>query len=287
MPKGTYIINHNGILVDGNKPAGAGTWHIDPKNRSFRYGDSLFESICMRNGKMPLLPLHVDRLLTGCNVLKMIPGREWRLAFFEAQIQKLVTAAGLEKAARIRLGVYRAGDGLYLPATNKCEFLIEASPLPEHAFSENSTGLNVSIYTENVKTPSRIGTLKSGNALLYVLASIAAKEHEMDDMLLLNEHGSIVEATSSNIFYFHEEKLCTPPLADGCVEGVMREYVIANTEVVEKTTTLQYLAEADEIFLTNATLGIRPVTNFKGKEYPSEKTWELARRIYAEMWSNS
>src|SRR5690349_17580881 len=118
MSKGTYIINHNGELVDGNKPAGAGAWHIDSRNRSFRYGDSLFESICLRDRKMPLLPLHIDRLLTGCNVLKMIPGREWRPAFFQAQIQKLTDAAGLKDAARIRLGVYRSGDGLYLPKTN-------------------------------------------------------------------------------------------------------------------------------------------------------------------------
>jgi branched-chain amino acid aminotransferase len=284
MSKGTYIINHNGELTDGNKPAGQDNCVITVQNRAFRYGDLLFESIALKNGRMPLLPLHIKRLLNGCAILKMKPAVEWDETFFQKQVQRLVLEAGMEDSARIRLSLYRSDGGLYAPENNSCEFLIEAALLPQHAFSESMTGLNVSIYTDNVKTPSKIGSLKSGNALLYVLASIAAKENEMDDMLLLNEGGSIVEATGSNVFYYHEDKLCTPPLSDGCVNGVMREYITTNTEVTEKTTTLLHLAEAEEIFLSNATLGIRPVAMLKNKSYPSAKTQELAGILYKQLW---
>jgi branched-chain amino acid aminotransferase len=278
MSKATYIINHNGHLLDGNKPA------VLTQNRAFRYGDSLFESICLRDGRMPLFSRHMQRLERSCGILKMEFSPEWSESFFHTHIQQLALQAGLEKDARIRLTIYRAGGGLYAPETNECEFLIEIFPLPANAFSEKTAGLNVSIFTEHVKTPGKLASLKSGNALLYVLASIAAREQEFDDMLLLNEGGNILEATNSNIFYFYQDKLFTPSLADGCVEGVMREYLIENAEITERATTILHLAEADEIFLTNATMGIRSVGTLKNKTYSDERTQELAKKIYSDLW---
>jgi branched-chain amino acid aminotransferase len=96
------------------------------------------------------------------------------------------------------------------------------------------------------------------------MAGIFANENGFDDALILNEHGCVCEATSSNIFMVKNEKVHTPALTEGCVAGVMRHHILeqlrnADYEVHETVVTLEQLLDADALFLTNAIRGVMHV----------------------------
>ena len=233
-------------------------------NRAFVYGDLLFETIRMQDGKLLNIALHAKRLEFGAKILGFDLPSNWD----ENYLQDLVFSAVKEKDARIRLVVSRQGNGFYLPNNNDVRFYIEYWAL-------NSPKLRIDkidIFEEQQKTCSSLSNLKSGNALIYVLASQYAVANKLDDALIINQHGRIVEATSSNVFWIKNEIIYTPPLTERPVAGIMREVILgkANPQglyVQEKELSIEELLDADECFLTNALNGIILVSQFRDKNF--------------------
>ena len=87
---------------------------------------------------------------------------------------------------------------------------------------------------------------------MYVLASIHAKEKRADDAILLNEKGNIVESTNANLFLVKKEKLYTPPLTDGPLDGTLRSLILKYFIVEERSLSREDYEVSEEIFLTNA-----------------------------------
>ena len=126
---------------------------------------------------------------------------------------------------------------------------------------------------------------------LNVLAGIHARNNELDDCLLINEEGLIIESTNSNIFIVSNGTLYSPPLSDGCVGGTMRMNLInaaleLNIGAYESSLNQQHLLMADEVLLTNAIRGIQWVNAFKHKRYFSDLSEKLIDKIN-EMAFNS
>jgi branched-chain amino acid aminotransferase len=112
------------------------------------------------------------------------------------------------------------------------------------------------------------------------MACLYASENGLDDALIQNAGGSIIEATSANIFIVSNGVLYTPELKDGCIAGTMRMQIINialdnNIKVYECTITPQYLLAADEIFLTNAIYGIQWISSYRTKRYFNEMAHHL------------
>jgi branched-chain amino acid aminotransferase len=115
----------------------------------------------------------------------------------------------------------------------------------------------------------------------YTIAKKDADEKGWNDALLLNPQGRVVEGTISNVFAVFGNNICTPPLNEGCINGVMRKYLlehrsINHLSITEKQLDVTMLQQADEIFLTNAIKGIQPVYSFMNKEYQSTTTQMVA-----------
>ena len=253
-------------------------------NRAFRYGDGLFESIRMIDGKIQYAQDHFERLINGMNALKMQINPSFDLAFFVSEINALAKKNEIESDARIRFSVFRSDGGLYTPEVNKPLYLIEIQPITERGYQWNKKGLIIDIYSETRKDFGYLSKYKTNNSLPYVLAGIAAQQLAVDTCILLNSQGDIVESTSSNLFFVKDNMLFTPAIQDGCIDGVMRKNVIriANKlgiKVYENKVPLQSLAIADEIFLTNSSLGIQWVVSYRGKRYFSR----VARLIFDEL----
>ncbi|MCU0442276.1 MAG: aminotransferase class IV [Bacteroidia bacterium] len=230
-------------------------------NRAFVYGDLLFETIKVVDGKMQLGQLHYKRLVTGANALKMI----FTLTFstFEQLVEEASQTINL-KETRVRFVLYRDSSGFYTPNNNQTAFAIDVFPI------QKPISLHLGIYTETYKPCHVVSNLKTGNALVYTLAGIWARENQFDDALIVNEYGHICEASSSNIFCVTQNKVLTPSLQEGCVAGVMREWVLS--QLLETTFTLHEgvvtkddLTNADAVYLTNAIYGIRQVTSINGQ----------------------
>ncbi len=266
-------INLNGEL----RPAGEPIFGHD--NRSFRYGDGLFESIRMADGKMPFWPLHFERLKKGAELFKFKWPKNWTAEYFEEQITTLLKADKHSKNARVRLTIFRGSGGFYEPTSSKAEYLIEAMPL-KSAVAKGDLSLDV--FTEMEKPVSVYSTVKSNSSLLYVMASIQRKELKVDDLVVTNTKNRVIETIESNIFLIRDGIVLTPPTTEGCVAGVMRQHLFGvfdrlGISFKKIPLNLEDLFTADAIFLTNAIQGIQWVKNYKSKEFePSELRERLA-----------
>lgn len=250
-------INHNGILSDGEHC-------ISISNRAFQYGDALFETIKWRNGKALFIDDHMGRLMQSMNLLQMELPDFFSTSFFTTQIEQLTQLNNCSESARIRLQVFREGDGFYHPKSNKVSFVISATPLENIYYNLNEKPLNIGVYIDNKKVKSKLSSIKSSNALLYILAALYADKNKFDDCLLLNENGNVTEAISSSVFILNGDQLITPPLKDGGVDGIMRKQLIKYATAFkysfsEKSLTVAEVLNAEEIILTNTIQGIRTV----------------------------
>jgi branched-chain amino acid aminotransferase len=266
----TYCI-YNGHVISLYEPA------ISFTNRAFRYGDSLFESIRFTNGKIMFLADHVKRIKLSMTILRMNVPAEFTSANIEHLILNLIEKNNLKKEARIRLTVFRNDGGFYTPDTNDISFLIEAETIETTGYTLNQKGLWVDIYAEIKKQISKISTLKTGSALMYVMAGITKKSLKLDDCLLVNENGHIIESINANIFVIKNGTLYTSPITDGCIDGVMRKQILAIAAqnkilVFEQSLTVHTLTDGDEVFLTNAIKGIQWIGQFKNKFYTNQKS---------------
>lgn len=240
-------------------------------NRAFKFGDGLFETIRLINGQPQLMKLHIDRLQRGMNFLKLQTDDRYfeRLA---EEAEKLIRKNRIFKGGVLRIYVFRSGLGKYTPDQNEAEYLIETEIISQNEYKLNSVGLRIDI-AENARIyPSPFTSIKSLNALPYVMASIEKEERQFDDLILLNESRQLVEATASNLFLIQNEKLLTPPITVGCLNGVMRKRLIdiapsLGLKVEEVPLHAKDLLQADEVFLTNSISGIRWVGAFQKKRY--------------------
>jgi len=276
------LINFNGELISANVPVFA----VD--NRAFRYGDGLFESIRIIKGEMPLYDLHVPRLQHACEMLKLELDKKYTAAYFKKEILKIAKAKGLLENARARLSIFRTAGGYYLPKSSKAEFIIEIRPLTENGFELNERGFKIDLYADVEKPVSKISSFKTCNALIYVLAALHRQEHGLDDCMLINWKSRIIESIDSNIFVVKAGMVHTPPLAEGCVAGVMRDYILQllarlNIPFNETPLTLEEIFTADEMFLTNAIHGLKWVGEYKSKKFELNMAKTLSDAMNKEL----
>lgn len=236
-------------------------------NRAFRYGDAFFETMLYRDGGVKLLPLHYRRLAKTIGLLQMEPPEGLSSEKLESEIYRLVQHMGLQ-TAKIRITIWRNGEGTYTPQENSTSYLIEAAAIDPKYLQLNEKGYVLDIYRDTYKNTGFLANLKTIGCLTYTLASLFVKKHGLDDAILLNNHGRVAECTSSNIFLVMGNEIITPPLAEGCLDGVMRRHLIETLPqkgftVKEQPIEIESLEKADEIFTTNA-LGIKWVGEIKG-----------------------
>lgn len=236
------------------------------------YGDALFETIRVFEGRAPYLRAHVARLTGGLRLLGFEVPDEWSADFFLDHLQKIAP-----RNARVRLTVWRAPGGLYLPADNTPHWLLAAGALEHDRFVWPERGLLLGVCA-SVRLPvDAYSNLKTLNAPRYGAAAREAAAKGYDDTLILNAFERVCEATSSNVFWWENDTLCTPPLAEGCVAGVLRAEILrlARQEglaVQEKPATFAAVCAADEIFLTNAVRGMIPAARLGEKSLSDART---------------
>ena len=256
--------------------------------RGFSFGDGAFESIKIINGKPVFLVHHLKRLNSAIKRLKLCTDQPLHLNYIEPIIIDLLRLNEIYEGGVVRISVYRSGKGTYLPKTNDLSYIIETFKLKENLYSTNKKGLKIDVYDDILKPLNMLSPYKLANAQLYVLASVYFKENQLDDALIKNENGNIIETTSSNLFISSNGVLYTPALSEGCVGGIMRMQVInlAITNgmlVYENPIQIQHLLSADEIIITNSIKGIRWVGQYKDKRYYNSLASKLTDLLNREV----
>lgn len=272
----TEYINWNGNIVKKDD------FHISPDNRSFRYGDGFFETMKIVNGNILLAGFHFTRFFSSLQLLSFDVPVLFTQEYFTEQVQHLVTKNKHSSHARVRLMVYRGNGGLYDPENHYPNFVIQSWPLEKTVDDLNTNGLDIDIYTEARKVSDSFSMVKSNNYLPYAMAALWAKKNKLNDCLLLNPYDNICDSTIANIFIVQNNLIKTPALAEGCVNGVARAYLIEsckkdNIPVDETTISAEDILHASEVFLTNAVAGIRWVKQLGERSYNQPS---IARQLY-------
>jgi branched-chain amino acid aminotransferase len=257
----------NGVLCDGREA------RIDPADRGFTLGDGLFETLAVRDGKILRLRKHLRRLGRGCDLIRLPPPPDTLASAIAA-----VLAANALQDAAVRITYTRGVGARGLPIPDTCQptLLVTAAPLPAPRPPAHCIVSTVTRRNEH----SPLSRIKSTNYLDNVLARDEAQRRGAADALLLNTAGSMAEATAANLFIVKNGLVVTPPLADGALEGIMREELIAITGAIECSLHLRDVLSADEVFLSNS-LGLQPVIAVDGSTVGSGEPGPKCRELLA------
>jgi branched-chain amino acid aminotransferase len=195
------------------------------------------------------------------------------LEYLEEQILSVATKNSLSNSCRARITVFRNDGGYYLPKVNTISFLIHTVGIEQILYYFSEEAYEVDLFKDFYVTKQLLSSIKTTNKMLNITASIFASENGYDNCLLLNDSKNVVEAIQGNLFMLTGTKLITPPISEGCLNGVMRKQILEfakkmnNLEVVEEIISPFDLQKADELFITNVIKGIQPITKYRKKEF--------------------
>ncbi|WP_300569072.1 aminotransferase class IV [Flavobacterium sp.] len=258
-------------------------------NRGFLYGDAVFETVKILDNKILFLEDHYFRLMASMRILRMEIPMNFTMEYFESEILSVANSENIAHSARARMTVYRKDGGFYLPKDNNIQYQISVSKIENPLYEIEAANYEVDIYKDFYVSKQLISTLKSTNKLIHITGSIYADENGLDNCILLNEEKNVAEALQGNIFMLKDGILSTPPLSDGCLNGVMRKQILAlsktleNIEVIESSISPFDLQKADELFLTNVIKGIQPITKYRKKEFETTISKSLITKLNTKV----
>ncbi len=277
------MINFNGTILENQNLIGI-------ENRGYAYGDALFETIKTSFGKLLFWEDHYFRLMASMRILRMEIPMTFTMEYLETQITKTLEANTLLKSsARVKLFVHRNTGGLYTPTDNDVTFIISVKPIEGNFYTLSEDFYEIDLFKDYYMAPGLLSTLKTNNKALQVVGSIYAKENKLNNCLVLNTNKQVVEALNGNIFLVKGNTIKTPPIADGCLKGVMRKQIIdivkniPEYQLVEASISPFELQKADEIFLTNVIVGIQPVSKYRKKLYTSTLTKLVLEKLNVKI----
>lgn len=259
------MLNYNGNFIDQT--------NLSFSNRAFLYGDSVFETIKVVKNKALFWEEHYLRLMSSMRILKIEIPNEFTPDYLESQIKKTISSISELFTGRVRLTVFREGEGLYLPKSNKASFVINSFQNEVFSFETKFKTYKVDIYKDYLIQSNLLSNLKTSNRLINVIGSIYAHENGLDNCILLNENKLVTEFLNGNIFLVKDNVVKTPPINSGCLNGVMRNKIIELInkipllEIFEKDFSAYEIISSQEVWVSNSISGIIPVSQYRNKQF--------------------
>jgi len=269
VPDNLYS-NINGAIVHAKDAV------ISSKDNTVRGLFGLFETILVHRGQIILAVQHWSRLLSGLKELGFVLPGYFQEAYLQEEAMKLLTVCPQQDWYRLRVQVFaQDGSGEYLPG-----FLMECFEVDPALPFFNAAGLSAGILQGYHKSVNALSKLKRSHNDYARPALVAQRQHQWDEVLLLNEYGRVAETAIANIFYVQRGAIYTPPLSEGCLDGIMRQWWLnrlqaAHITVTERPLEVTELLQADELFVTNSIRPLRWIGRIGDKRY--ENTY--SRRI--------
>ncbi len=199
---------------------------LEVLQRGFDYGDGLFETIFCKAATPVLLDYHIDRLSNGISTLsnKALPLNSDQI---QDQIKDLVRENGEQENTIAKIRAWREAQFGYTPGNSGFHLLITAHESKPYSIQQvNRFGLAQSVRNQW----SKISKFKTLSAIQYVLAGAEKMEKDWQEAIIQDSNGLLSEGLSSNLFVLKEGHWLTPDLSTGCIEGVMRKYILENLE---------------------------------------------------------
>ena len=266
------MINFNGKITDLSDQL--------INNRAFLYGDAVFETLIIFNDKILFWEDHYFRLMSSMRIIRLDIPDKYTPEFFKENIIKIHNNISQTGSSRIRINIYRVSGGKYKPEKNTPSFIISCESINYNTYKLNEGHYEVDLYKDYYLDNQLISSIKSNNKIINVVASIYASENGFDNCILLNKDKLVSEFINSNLFIIKDEKIYTPTLKSGCLNGVLRKNLFkilssSSFELCEQDLSTFDITQSDEIFGTNIAKGIFSVTKFRKKDYDCSKTKKI------------
>lgn len=234
---------------------------ISTQDRGLLYGDGIFETIAVRNGKARYLPQHMQRLTLGCKRL----GLEFHdHAQLTEEIDHLLADTD-DAVLKIILTRGTGARGYAIPPTGEVTRILSMSAYPEYPAAYYTAGIHLRLCETRLGENSRLAGIKHLCRLEQVLARSEWRDPAIQEGLMLSSSGHLIEGTMSNLFLVLDNRLITPDLSLCGVSGIMRSVIMEHarrmslmTEV--RNVELRELHDAEELFVCNSIIGLWPVT---------------------------
>ena len=250
---------------------------FDISDRGLLLGDGVFDTMLYQNNELTYYNDHYKRLKTAAKLLS------FNFNLTNEQLKNIITNLIKKnnfqnKQVAIRTNITRGVSkrGLDFDKSHKVGIYIKLNIIPKSLFMK-SIKLDIANIRRNNTSP--ISQNKTLNYLDNVIEKNRATKNGYEDAIFLNINKKVSSTTTSNIFYVQKNKIYTPPLKDGVLNGVMREQFLKKKIATTQTTSLNNLLKSDYIFLTNSIFGIRPVKTISG----SRKTFEGSKKFYTKL----
>jgi len=265
---------------------GESTTNLDINDRGIAYGDGLFTTAKIVNGRVELLNQHVNRLVEGCNKLAIplpISLSQDELTKQLRNIAKSYTLAVLK--VMITAGSGGRGYSRIGLADDATNTIVMVFDFPEHYNELAKSGINLGLSKQKISISPMLAGIKHLNRLEQVLLRRELDQRTEDDLVVMNVDKQVVEATSANLFYWVNGELYTPDVSLSGVNGLMRQFIMANyckyynSEVSIEKTTLTRLQQADSMFTCNSVTGVMPVKTFDKRLLNLEPAYTLRHKI--------
>ena len=243
------------FLVNGK--AGA---LISVQDRGFQYGDGLFETILVENGKAVFLAEHLDRLNYGCEVLAFPPIDR---KLFKREVNALI-ANNSFGIIKIILSRGASERGFLIPLNPTISRVVSFTSLAESQLVEEPEKINVTLCEMRLSQQPRLAGIKHLNQLERVIARSEWNDNSISEGLMLDREGNIIEGTMSNVFVVKDNVLKTSSLSYAGVQGIMRDFIIRNSprygyDCEVTNLKLDDVLNADEVFITNSLILLKTV----------------------------
>jgi branched-chain amino acid aminotransferase len=275
------------ILMLNGEPVPLDQVTLSPFDRGFLYGDGLFETILVRNGRPFRLSSHLDRLRTGCRFLK-IP---WNtpLPAMEARTETLLRRNAVRDAVlKIQVTRGTGARGYSIVGANSPTEIMSLHPAPE---PHPALRWNLRTSSYRVMAGDPLAQIKSCSKILHVLAKTEAQEAGADEALLLNQHLEVAEATCANVFWIEQNTVFTPPPESGALPGITRQIALdlctsLGCKCFEERASLDRISQSDGLFLTLTTLGIVEVGTLDNRQTGRSDLIATLRKAHSAIQEN-
>ena len=255
------VTSINGRIVTGKEA------RISVYDNSLLYAEGLFETFLAIDSRLAFSKEHFIRLRKGANLLGL------KLSTSESKLEMWLRATARAHPARfkrLRLTVTGGESAVWTGKRGRSRVICSAV---EHKFDNSPLKLFApeSKIDESLVF-NRIKTISYG---AKAAALREAQKNKCDDALLINSSGNISELTSANIFWTKNNKIYTPPVTAGCLEGVTRKLILSEArknrwQIIEKNCSLKELKSAGEVFSSSSVRLVRAVGEIRAKNYKAK-----------------
>jgi 4-amino-4-deoxychorismate lyase len=249
-------------------------------DRGLHYGDGLFETMRVHDGRIPLWTHHWQRLSRDCRRLGI---EDIDAAALHDEVRRVST--GIERGV-VKIIVTRGSGGRGYrppPVQDQTTRMVVPYDWPDYPAAHWHEGVTVRLCRTRLGRNPALAGMKHLNRLEQVLARREWDDPAVAEGLMQDDRDRVICGTMTNLFIVKGGRLLTPPVRECGVAGVMRGLLLETAGGAECTVSLEDLKAADEVLLCNAVIGLWPVRRIEERVYP---VGAVSRSLMARLRSD-